>query len=241
MPEKIIDVLVDAGAKINAVNEYGVTPLMIACARAYNDVKVFEVVKALIRRSRTPFDYLVIRDKDPYSRRSARGWLMKGHSGRRGFEEKMLAEVFDEITEFMKKRRLSKIDVNLLVKVLWGTPKDIELVLSKGADINVHTKNKYTPLMMASVFNSIEAVKFLLEHGADVSEKNADGETALSLVAKNSDIEKMTLIIENGGDFETLRWIDRNYYVKRTTKTDNYVDREREKTLAAIKEFGLNI
>lgn len=70
MPEKIIDVLVDAGAKVNAVNKYGVTPLMIACARAYNDVKVFEVVKALISRSRMPFDYLLIHDKDPQDRKS---------------------------------------------------------------------------------------------------------------------------------------------------------------------------
>ena len=240
MPEKIIDVLVDAGAKVNAVNKYGVTPLMIACARAYNDVKVFEVVKALISRSRMPFDYLLIHDKDPHSLRNAKEWLMNGHSGRRGYEEKMLAEIFNEIVKFAKKRRISNIDVDLLVKVLWGTPKDIEFVLSKGANINVHTKNNYTPLMMATVFNSIDAVKFLLEHGADVSEKNTEGETALSLAAKNSDIEKMTLIIENGGDFEALRWIDRNYYTKRTTKKDDYVDIERERTLSAIKKFGLN-
>ena len=238
MPEKIIDVLVNAGADVNSVNRYGVTPLMIACARAYSDVKVFEIVKTLIRRGAKT----LLRDKDPNSLKDAREWLMNGHSGRRGYESEMIGDIWTEIIK-SKIYQISDIDLDLLIKVLWGTPKDIELVLSKGANINLHTENNYTPLMMASVFNDIEAVKFLIERGADVSVKNDDGQTALSLAAKNSDIEKMTLIIENGGDFDALRWVDRNYYTKCTNATDskNYVDEIREKTIAEIKKFGLSI
>lgn len=233
-PEKIVQVLIDSGANVNAVNKYNVNPLMIASAKAFANEKMFEVVKTLIRNGA---DYNS-RDK---KRCNARKWLMEGGMYRYGFQSKMIEEVFNEIIKSVNGIGLSDIDLDLFVKVLYGKPKEIEIMLSKGADINSQSGLDYTPLMMASVFNDPDAVRFLLEHGADVSVKNSDGETALSLAAKNSNIEIMSLIIEHGGNFDALRWIDRNYYTKCTQTSESSEDMQVTQQMETLREFGLNI
>ena len=215
-PDKIVQILIDAGANVNAGNKCGVTPVMIASAKAYSCEKMFEVVKVLIRNGA---DFST-KDRIPNNQRDARDWLMSNGSFRYGFQVTMIAEIFNEIVNSVIDFGLSDTDLDLLIKSLWGSLKNIESDLLNGADINLHTRLDYTPLMMAAVFNNSESVKFLLEHGADVSTKNYEGETALSLAAKISDVESMSLIIEHGGDFNALRWIDRNFYTKCTQETE---------------------
>ena len=239
-PDNIAQVLIDSGADVNAANKYKVTPIMIASGKARECEKMFEVVKTLIRNGA---DYKS-RDKDNSSKRNAREWLMTNTSHRYGFEAKMIAEIFDEIINSVNDLGLSNINLDLLVKVLYGTPDEIKIILANGADINLRTALDYTPLMMAAVFNDSKTVKFLLEHGADISPKNYEGETALSLAAKISDIDAMTMIIQHGGDFNALRWIDRNYYTKCTSKAknnNNYEDHQQGKNIKILNDFGLNV
>ena len=234
MPEKIIQVMADSGADINAVNKYRVSPLMIASAKAFMCERMFECVKALIRNGA---DYRM-KDKE---RGNAKHWLLNGNGYRYGFQRAMIEEIYDEITNLAENIGYSDINLDLLVRVLWATPEDIEPILSAGADINLHTASDYTPLMMATVFNDINAVKFLLEHGADVSVKNSESQTALSLAAKNSDTEKMTLIMEYGGDFSALQWIDRNYYTKNTQATKEAESQEITYEAETLRRYGLNL
>lgn len=234
MPEKIIQVMADSGADINAVNKYRVSPLMIASAKAFMCERMFECVKALIRNGA---DYRM-KDKE---RGNAKHWLLNGNGYRYGFQRAMIEEIYDEITNSAENIGYSDINLDLLVRVLWATPEDIEPILSAGADINLHTASDYTPLMMATVFNDINAVKFLLKHGADVSVKNSESQTALSLAAKNSDTEKMTLIMEYGGDFSALQWIDRNYYTKNTQATKESQSQEITYEAETLRRYGLNL
>ena len=207
---------------------------MIAYAKAFTSEKMFEVVKTLLRNGADDKS----RDK---SGRNARRWLLGGGAYRYGFQITMISEIFNEIIKSVKGIGLADIDLDLLVKVLWGTPKDIELDLSGGANINLRSEFDYTPLMMAAVFNTREAVKCLLEHGADVLAKNYEGETALSLAAKASKIETMSLIIKHGGDFNSLRWIDRNYYTKCTQETDGVKASQETSEIAELRKFSLEI
>ena len=233
-PESIAQVLISAGADVNTVNKINISPLMITCAKAFISEKMFEVVKILLRNGADDKS----RDK---SGRNARRWLLGGGAYRYGFQITMITEIFNEIIKSVKGIGLADVDLDLLVKVLWGTPKDIELDLSRGADINLHSEFDCTPLMMAAVFNTSEAVKCLLEHGADVSVKNYEGETALSLAAKASNIENMSLIIEHGGDFNALRWIDRNFYTKCTQEAEGFKASQEAPEIAELRSFGLEI
>jgi len=62
-----------------------------------------------------------------------------------------------------------------------GVKETLELLLSKGADINYPTSTSgSTHLMFAAKMAWLEPVEFYLAHGADVNAKNRKGETALS-------------------------------------------------------------
>lgn len=63
-----------------------------------------------------------------------------------------------------------------------GVKETLELLLSKGADINYPTSTSgSTHLMFAAKMAWLEPVEFYLAHGADMNAKTKKGETALSL------------------------------------------------------------
>ena len=87
---------------------------------------------------------------------------------------------------------------------------DIELVkriVSGGADVNVKTKNGYTPLHCAVHEGNIEIIKFLISHGADVNVKDEDGDTPLDLAAHENNNEIAKLLISGGKTISTYETI----------------------------------
>jgi uncharacterized protein len=55
----------------------------------------------------------------------------------------------------------------------------IELLLAKGADINIKSNEGYTPFFYGINQANIEVMKFLIVRGADVNIKGNDGKTPL--------------------------------------------------------------
>ncbi|MCJ7595884.1 MAG: ankyrin repeat domain-containing protein, partial [Desulfobacterales bacterium] len=84
-----------------------------------------------------------------------------------------------------------------------GVKDTLELLLSKGADINYPTSTSgSTHLMFAAKMAWLEPVEFYLAHGADMNAKTKKGETALSLAKTKRkgeqpyEEENRTVIIE---------------------------------------------
>ena len=75
--------------------------------------------------------------------------------------------------------------------------KMIELLLSKGADPNVHGPNGETPLGLAAKY-SLKAVKMLVEKGADVNAKDEAGFTALRWATIMEQSEVIKFLKEKG-------------------------------------------
>ena len=73
----------------------------------------------------------------------------------------------------------------------------IELLLSKGADPNVHGPNGETPLGLAAKY-SLKAVKMLVDKGADVNAKYDPGFTALHWARKTGQKEVVKFLLEKG-------------------------------------------
>ena len=232
-PEEAAQVLIDAGADVNAVNRKRITPLMFACGKAASNGRMFEVVKVLLRNGA---DY-TIGDKIDNGR--CESWLSRSGGNFHTYQRNMLDNVLHEIILAVEDSGLPDLDLDLFVRSLWGSPAEIGEVLDKGAHINTGTLEGCTTLMLAAVFNEPESVKYLIERGADVSLQDAYGETALSYAAKNSDIEKMTILIEGGGDFGALRWIDRNFYTRETTKAKKRRGYDNE-AIETLRKYGLN-
>ena len=74
--------------------------------------------------------------------------------------------------------------------VMTGKLPIIDLLLSRGADVNSRTRNGTTPLHTAVLYARLEVVEFLVEKGADVNAQSTSGTTplAVAIAAKNEPI-----------------------------------------------------
>lgn len=96
-----------------------------------------------------------------------------------------------------------KIDIH--TAALTGNVDVLEQHVMYGTDLN--SKDPYansTPLITASVFGKINAVKFLIDAGADLNALNNDGATALHSAAFFCNTEIVEVLLEAGID-KTVR------------------------------------
>ena len=77
-----------------------------------------------------------------------------------------------------------------------GHVEMMDLLLEHHAFIDAQSPNKTTPLMMAAMYGSAQAVKFLLQAGADVNMKNQLGMTAVDFALRADRKEAAELIAE---------------------------------------------
>lgn len=83
-----------------------------------------------------------------------------------------------------------------------SAPETIELMLSKGADINKKDKDGYTPLHIALKNNyDLDLIGFLINNGADLNSKSNNGDTPLHLaLGGDYDLAIVKSLISNGSD-----------------------------------------
>ena len=82
-------------------------------------------------------------------------------------------------------------------------PALVELLLSRGVDVNVRDKDQATPLLLASFSLKPEIAEKLLQNAADVNAVNIHGQNALHLVSQNPhpDYQELgRLLLEAGVD-----------------------------------------
>jgi cytohesin len=72
-------------------------------------------------------------------------------------------------------------------------------LLKHGADPNLATDFRETPLMEAASMGRFEYIDALIKHGADVNAKDDDGKTALHYAAENS-VKCIVKLIHHGAD-----------------------------------------
>lgn len=74
--------------------------------------------------------------------------------------------------------------------VMKGNQPLIDLLVSRGADVNSRTRNGTTPLHTAVLYARLEVAELLVGKGADVNAQSASGATplALAIAAKNEPI-----------------------------------------------------
>jgi ankyrin repeat protein len=79
--------------------------------------------------------------------------------------------------------------------------RDIESLVSQGADVNAKTDGGYTPLHFTAVADeNVEIVKFLVSQGADINVKTDTGSTPLHVAAVNGGVEIVKFLVAQGAD-----------------------------------------
>ncbi|MCX6835959.1 MAG: ankyrin repeat domain-containing protein, partial [candidate division Zixibacteria bacterium] len=74
----------------------------------------------------------------------------------------------------------------------------IELLLSKGADIEAGDRENTTPLTVAAMLNKPEAVRLLVEKGASITARDNNGNTPLLAAARSGNVETVKYLVEHG-------------------------------------------
>lgn len=78
-----------------------------------------------------------------------------------------------------------------------------ELMISKGAEVDIRNDNGWTPLIWASIKGRDRAVKFLLKHGASIDVCNNDGWNAITGAYFKQRLKIVSLLQEKGAVFST--------------------------------------
>jgi ankyrin repeat protein len=211
-PNVMIQMLLDAGAEIDKPGRYEMAPLDLAAMWVEKRCKALETVKLLLRNGAkvTGSTFYWIRDY----------WYVSGT-----FEKIILQEILPEMRRSVrpdededenenekngsagKNPPLDAVDLDLMTAAFWGRAEDLALPLARGANINARSKNGFTPLMFASVYNYAPSVRFLIENGADVNARNAVMEDALMYAIKTGDRDMIETLVEMGADINSAnKW-----------------------------------
>ena len=106
----------------------------------------------------------------------------------------------------------SDTDLNTSIELIKSTKKECDRVrglypnhgrsvaelVRAGADIDKRNSDEETPLMLASKFGSVEAIRILIENGSNIESLDRDGDTALAIAVALGHAE-VTLALLNGG------------------------------------------
>ena len=90
----------------------------------------------------------------------------------------------------------------------YGNLNVMSCLVENGADVNVRSKGcQRMPLISASEFDELDAVKFLVEHGARVDLQDRRGETCLHHAASQGSVashEPLRYLLDRGADINAL-------------------------------------
>jgi ankyrin repeat protein len=182
--------LVEKGANVNLANQKGWTPLYLAVKHRNLETGTIPVPN---QNQSTDFIKLLLD---------------------RGVEVNAQVKANTEIRNGQRATWFNEAGATAFVRAaLCGDIEMMRMLLAKGADPKIATKDGTTALMAAagvgytdgfihyrSKEESIEAVKLLLEMGADVNAQNEGGLTALHGAAHRAALDEIKLLVDKGGN-----------------------------------------
>ena len=206
---KIIALLLEAGAEVNAKNRDGGTALHNAAFLGQ-----YEAAKLLLESGAdinirngdggTPSDAAAV---DWEATRFILGMLRikvdreKIEAGR--------AKVVELLRQHSATTNTSSVSNALCNAVRSGNLRAVKEQLTNGIDINAKDSEfGVTALAWAVLLNDMEIAKFLIEKGADVNMKNRDGSTPLHSAAFLGRAEIAKLLIQKGADVSPKNYRD---------------------------------
>jgi uncharacterized protein len=199
----LVQVLLRAGAKPNAANRYGVTPLSLAALNGNA-----AVVGALIEAGADPNSKLA--EDQTILMAAARA----GNPG-------VLTRLLDAGADVNAKERVAG-ETALMWASLENHAVAVTLLVARGASINARSdvmafprlrfgdgivarptalpRGGWTPLMYAARENAIDAARALAGAGADLNLTDPDGTSALVLAIINGHFDLAQMLVEKGAD-----------------------------------------
>jgi ankyrin repeat protein len=192
-PDAMIEFLIGAGADIDASDDRGATPLMLAVRNIALNIRALSAVMIFASHGAN-FGAI---DKEGRSVADWAGESVDDDDECRG--KLLLRDLIEEIGN--SGARVNAANAALMAISCYGGVDDIKAALSSGANVNSAGKTGFTPLMFAAVFNeNAEAVKTLLSAGADIEAEDNSGNTALKLSMNNARFKTAKTLLTAGAN-----------------------------------------
>jgi hypothetical protein len=209
---EVAELLLDAGADVNTVNDSGRTALTLSALQGRNSI---EIIRLLVSRGadlnagteqnisalgeacwngRPETVKLLVKlgaDTNVCNRsgRSVKAWAAaSGHPG-------LLELIFDKSAQ-------EKVDAESLGQLLLEAAKGddpgaVKSCLDKDANIHARDAQAYTALMYAAR-KSLKVVKMLLQHGARLESRSKSGDSAITLAAGSHNPHIVKFLLARG-------------------------------------------
>lgn len=173
--------LLQAGAEVDASNDYGVSPLYLACTNRSS-----EMVGLLLAAGANPNAAL-------WNRETV---LMNcARTGATGAVKDLLKHGADPNAREEKKNQTA---------IMWAAAgahgKVTELLLEHGADVDAQSSGGFTPLLYAARSGDIVSARALLDSGADPNEATAAHGNSLVIAAASTHEALALWLLEKGAD-----------------------------------------
>ena len=182
------EILVVAGANVNAKNSHNITPIITAAL--YGNEEIIDYLKSSG----------AVLNKDNATE-LALGMISNGNSKNTGFLIELGANI-----NISDKNGKTLLHTSVENKDLRNT----ELLIKNGANPNAEMKteddNNITPLLLAVIADDFDIVKLLIENGAsiDVKEKNLGAAPLDIAILLNKNNNITNLLIEKGADINSV-------------------------------------
>ena len=214
---RVVELLLSKGVESDVEDKYSCTPLILAAQNGHNDVSMHlinhgaDVSKIGVFRRSTLLRYASenghlrvvelllskgaeIDVEDKYSRTPLMLAVKNGHNDVSMHLINHGADV-SKIGVFRRSTLLRYASEN-------GHSRVVELLLSKGAEIDAEDKNHRTPLMLAVEYGHNDILMHLINHGADVSEKDGHERTSLHHASERGHLKVVEVLLSKGAEID---------------------------------------
>lgn len=168
---EMIDALVAASANANVANEYGISPLFLACENGTDNAPA---VERLLKAGANP---------NAARPTGETPLMMAARSGSLKAVKLLLDSGASVNTKDARREQ---------TPLMWAVAEHhvdvVQELLQHGADVKARSKGGYTPLLFAAQQGDQEVARVLLAAGADINETASDGSSVL-LVATMSGLQ----------------------------------------------------
>ena len=221
----LVELLLDAGAKIDAVNDYGITPLSLACENG-----AATMVSRLIAAGASP----------DITRSTGETPLMT--CARTGSVEAVTALLTQGADPNASESWQGQ------TALMWAAAEAhtgvVRALIDHGATISARSTNGYTAILIAARENTPKLTQSLLEAGADVNDASPDGMTPLLVATVRGHAELVLDLLERGADpnasgpgYTALHWVSGAWHTELTGNLQG-IDVGREKEWLSLNEFS---
>lgn len=203
---EVINVLIDSGADVNAVNNHGQTALLFAAQ--YNFPQIIKTlcdrgadITIIDRFGKSAFSYANSRRKNKLDNNIL---ILLQPKNKKDNDKIVSDKILESDNDnYNKEKRPSNLEFLELCKT--GTAQEINDAIKSGADVNAKDDNNNTALMLAAESNNDpEAINVLIDSGANIDSVNSQVRTALILAVMSNKLDNIKILCSRNADTKIL-------------------------------------